>query len=47
MEASYLRWGWPGVIVPLCAATLIVAGLAPAREEPFGARAARARTVSS
>ena len=37
MAASYLRWGWPGVILPLCAATLIVAGLALAREQPQGA----------
>ena len=35
--ASYLRWGWPGVILPLCAATLIVAGLALAREQYHGA----------
>lgn len=34
MAASYLRWGWPGVILPLCAATLIVAGLALVREQP-------------
>lgn len=37
MAASYLRWGWPGVILPLCAATLIVAGLALAREQRQGA----------
>jgi MFS transporter, YNFM family, putative membrane transport protein len=38
MAASYLRWGWPGVILPLCAATLIVAGLALVREQPRGAQ---------
>ncbi len=32
LAASYLRWGWPGVILPLCAATLVVAALAVARE---------------
>ena len=37
MAASYLRWGWPGVILPLCGATLIVAGLALVREQPHGA----------
>lgn len=37
MAASYLRWGWPGVILPLCAATLIVAGLALTREQRQGA----------
>jgi len=37
MAATYLRWGWPGVILPLCAATLIVAGLALAREKHDGA----------
>jgi YNFM family putative membrane transporter len=31
MAATYLRWGWPGVVLPLCAATLVVAGLAAAR----------------
>jgi MFS transporter, YNFM family, putative membrane transport protein len=30
LAATYLRWGWPGVILPLCAATLVVAGLATA-----------------
>lgn len=38
MAASYLRWGWPGVILPLCAATLIVGGLALFREQPHGAQ---------
>ena len=37
MAASYLRWGWSGVILPLCAATLIVAGLALARGQPYRA----------
>ncbi len=32
LAASYLRWGWPGVVLPLCAATLVVAALAVARE---------------
>lgn len=32
MAASYLRWGWPGVILPLCVATVVVALLALARE---------------
>ncbi len=31
--ASYLRWGWAGVILPLCAATLVVALLALARKD--------------
>ena len=37
MAASYLRWGWSGVILPLSAATLIVAGLALARGQPYRA----------
>ncbi|HXM54333.1 MAG TPA: MFS transporter [Candidatus Dormibacteraeota bacterium] len=32
LAATYLRWGWPGVVLPLCAATLIVAALAALRE---------------
>lgn len=38
MAASYLRWGWSGVILPLCAATLIVAGLALVRDQLHGAQ---------
>lgn len=34
---SYLRWSWPGVVLPLCLATLIVAGLTLAREQAHGA----------
>lgn len=32
MAASYLRWGWPGVILPLCGTILVVAALAAVRE---------------
>jgi len=32
LAATYLRWGWPGVVLPLCAATLVVAALAAAGE---------------
>jgi MFS transporter, YNFM family, putative membrane transport protein len=32
LAATYLHWGWPGVVLPLCAATVVVAGLAVARE---------------
>jgi MFS transporter, YNFM family, putative membrane transport protein len=32
MAAAYLRWGWVGVVLPLCGATLVVAALALARE---------------
>jgi hypothetical protein len=27
LAATYVRWGWPGVVLPLCATTLIVAAL--------------------
>jgi MFS transporter, YNFM family, putative membrane transport protein len=32
LAATYDRWGWPGVVLPLCATTLIVAALTLARE---------------
>ena len=32
MAASYGRFGWPGVVLPLCATTLVVAALALARD---------------
>lgn len=32
--AAFLRWGWPGVVLPLCAATVVVALLAAARHDP-------------
>ena len=32
LAATYLRWGWPGVVLPLCATTLVVALLAGLRE---------------
>jgi YNFM family putative membrane transporter len=31
MAAAFLRWGWPGVVLPLCGATLVVAALAITR----------------
>lgn len=34
LAASYLQWGWPGVILPLCGATVIVGLLALSRQEP-------------
>jgi YNFM family putative membrane transporter len=33
LATSYVRWGWAGVILPLCAATLVVALLSLARQE--------------
>lgn len=33
LAASYIRFGWPGVVLPLCAATLVVAMLALARKQ--------------
>jgi len=33
LAATYVRWGWPGVVLPLCATTLVVAALALARDE--------------
>jgi MFS transporter, YNFM family, putative membrane transport protein len=33
LAMSYVRWDWPGVILPLCAAALVVALLSLAREE--------------
>ncbi len=33
VAASYLLLAWPGVVLPLCAATLVVVGLALAREQ--------------
>jgi YNFM family putative membrane transporter len=32
LAATYGRWGWPGVVLPLCATTLVVAALALVRE---------------
>jgi MFS family permease len=32
LAATYVRWGWPGVVLPLCATTLVVAALALFRE---------------
>jgi YNFM family putative membrane transporter len=32
LAATYVRWGWPGVILPLCATNLVVAALALVRE---------------
>jgi MFS family permease len=31
LAASYLRWGWPGVVLPLCAATGVVVLLSAVR----------------
>jgi len=31
LAATYVRWGWPGVILPLCGTTLVVAALALVR----------------
>jgi YNFM family putative membrane transporter len=39
LAATYLRWGWPGVVLPLCGTTLVVAVLAMVRERA-GTRAA-------
>jgi len=40
LAASFGRWGWPGVVLPLCGTTLVVACLAavrdPAGVEPAG-----------
>lgn len=32
LAAAYVRWGWPGVVLPLCATTLVVAALTLVRE---------------
>jgi YNFM family putative membrane transporter len=32
LAATYVRWGWPGVVLPLCATTLVVAALAVLRD---------------
>jgi YNFM family putative membrane transporter len=32
LAATYLRWGWPGVVLPLCGTTLVVATLAAVHE---------------
>jgi MFS transporter, YNFM family, putative membrane transport protein len=32
LAATYLRWGWPGVVLPLCAATFTVAAFQVARD---------------
>jgi MFS transporter, YNFM family, putative membrane transport protein len=36
LAAAYVRWGWPGVILPLCGTTLVVAALAVLRERAPG-----------
>ncbi len=36
MAATYLRWGWAGVVLPLCLTTLIVGLLAAARQQADG-----------
>lgn len=33
IAATYQRWGWPGVILPLCASWLVVAALAATRKD--------------
>jgi len=32
LAVTYARWGWPGVVLPLCATTVVVAALALVRE---------------
>jgi YNFM family putative membrane transporter len=32
LAVTYVHWGWPGVVLPLCATTLVVGGLALVRD---------------